>query len=492
MSECSDAARCLFDLETPDGAVGSVAQEGWFALRSRLTGKLVRMVDGSHIGFSSWDGIRQPRAVRKDSGVLSRHAADARAAESGARACPLRRVPDAAVSSSDDVGAADREQPSWRFNASRYAASVRRALLPWFDGELSATLIDMVFWHEMYPPNNRQEKPNLHISLTNGSLHYKWQPTSGELGGSPVPSSTDSQMLRMLAEVISLVELPDIELIAHTDTLPKVAAQNPEPVLSPTTDAAHNDIAVPSTHLWALADAATPECTSPPARRVAALFVAADCEVPLGGVHGPLWRFYPAFTALRIAAEQLPGRVRVELCDPWRQPSEPSLPIARAWRRKAQLEVAALVRAAEAAAVDAEGGALPTDACAFKWLLIIESRAPSGQLVQRLRQGFTVFKQESHLREHFSTLLQPWVHYVPVSENLEDVAQRVQWALAHEHEAAAIAARGQQLAQGLHRRELACFWWLLLTMFAPLQNFHSRSAPALGFKPWLSTSAKSS
>ncbi len=128
----------------------------------------------------------------------------------------------------------------------------------------------------------------------------------------------------------------------------------------------------------------------------------------------------------------------------------------------------------------ASGGAddaANAEPCDFRWVLLLEGAGPPRELLARMRQGLTVFKQASPYREHFAHLLQPWVHYVPVAENLADLPARVHWAEKHAEEAAAIGRRGRALASSLHPLELACYWWQLLTAIAPLQDYAPRGAP---------------
>lgn len=43
-----------------------------------------------------------------------------------------------------------------------------------------------------------------------------------------------------------------------------------------------------------------------------------------------------------------------------------------------------------------------------------------------------VFKQDSKWYEHFYAELQPWVHYIPVKEDLSDVMEQLHWARNHD------------------------------------------------------------
>ena len=104
---------CLFDVE-PQG-------RGRIALRSRLTGRLLRMVGNGHPGFHGWVGVSEPFAEvkpRNQSGEEWKQAARVLAPYAQ---CPLLGAGERA----SRVAAPPR---GWNFNASLYAAHVRRSL----------------------------------------------------------------------------------------------------------------------------------------------------------------------------------------------------------------------------------------------------------------------------------------------------------------------------------------------------------------------------
>ena len=81
---------------------------------------------------------------------------------------------------------------------------------PWYDGGLSATAVDLAYWREMFPYENRYERPTLHVSIQANGLLYKWQPppdapaadasAAGGARGPPV-GSPEHTFLRMLSAV---------------------------------------------------------------------------------------------------------------------------------------------------------------------------------------------------------------------------------------------------------------------------------------------------
>ena len=110
-----------------------------------------------------------------------------------------------------------------------------------YDGGLTATALDLSFWSEMFPYENRYERPTLHVSVRSSRIFYKWQPPPdaavgpppaghrrlAAAGASPSEGSHDAAMLRMLSAVSRVVSLPDTEIVAHTDPLPKAPPARP-------------------------------------------------------------------------------------------------------------------------------------------------------------------------------------------------------------------------------------------------------------------------
>ena len=86
---------------------------------------------------------------------------------------------------------------------------VRFVRLVRYDGGVSATALDMIYWNEMYPPGNRDDKPTLHLSVKGGKIWYKWQPTEGETepGRPPPLTSPDRSLLDMLKQCSGLLRL---------------------------------------------------------------------------------------------------------------------------------------------------------------------------------------------------------------------------------------------------------------------------------------------
>ena len=88
---------------------------------------------------------------------------------------------------------------------------VQSFLGPWSDGNLSATVLDMAYWKEMYGWSRGRSLPGVHVSIAKGVLRARVQ--------------VDYRMelfKDMLRSVRQMVDLPNVEFVAHLWDHPKV------------------------------------------------------------------------------------------------------------------------------------------------------------------------------------------------------------------------------------------------------------------------------
>ena len=82
----------------------------------------------------------------------------------------------------------------------------------------------------------------------------------------------------------------------------------------------------------------------------------------------------------------------------------------------------------------------------FKFVADIGGNSNSWNFMAKLRLGACVLRVESAWQQWFSDELLPWVHYVPISSDLTDFVDKIEWCLRHDSEAEAIAQRGREFA----------------------------------------------
>lgn len=106
--------------------------------------------------------------------------------------------------------------------------------------------------------------------------------------------------------------------------------------------------------------------------------------------------------------------------------------------------------------------------------------APSDRLENVLAySGAVVLLEESEWTYHFSAHMQPWVHYVPISYNMADLIDKVQWLHDHDDMAQQIARNGLNFGKShLRLEDSYCF------MAAALKSVESVVAKTDAVKPW--------
>ena len=104
-----------------------------------------------------------------------------------------------------------------------------------------------------------------------------------------------------------------------------------------------------------------------------------------------------------------------------------------------------------------------------KYQLNIDGTVAAYRLPYLLAGSGVVFKQESSYYEHFYSGLQPWVHYIPVKQDLTDLLPRIDWARKNDQKAKKISENAQKFAQDhLLPQNVLCYHAQLLARWAGL------------------------
>ncbi|KAG8431545.1 hypothetical protein GDO86_018333 [Hymenochirus boettgeri] len=89
--------------------------------------------------------------------------------------------------------------------------------------------------------------------------------------------------------------------------------------------------------------------------------------------------------------------------------------------------------------------------------------------------GSLVFHVGEDWQEFFYHRLEPWVHYVPVSQDLSDLRELLQFAEENDEEMKKIAERGQQfITQFLRMEDVSQYWKSLLSQYSQLFRYRVR------------------
>lgn len=86
-----------------------------------------------------------------------------------------------------------------------------------------------------------------------------------------------------------------------------------------------------------------------------------------------------------------------------------------------------------------------------------------------LAGGSLIFKPESKYFEHFYKDLKPFVHYIPVATDLDDLVEKIQWAQENDEEAKKIATNGQNFANDqISPQKIYCYHAHALNEFSKI------------------------
>uniref|UniRef100_A0A8C2WJC2 Protein O-glucosyltransferase 1 n=1 Tax=Cyclopterus lumpus TaxID=8103 RepID=A0A8C2WJC2_CYCLU len=89
--------------------------------------------------------------------------------------------------------------------------------------------------------------------------------------------------------------------------------------------------------------------------------------------------------------------------------------------------------------------------------------------------GSLVFHVGDEWQEFFYPQLQPWVHYIPVKQDLSDVRELLQFVQENDAIAQEIATRGKEfILNRLRMQDVSCYWERLLTEFSRLLTYKPR------------------
>jgi len=101
------------------------------------------------------------------------------------------------------------------------------------------------------------------------------------------------------------------------------------------------------------------------------------------------------------------------------------------------------------------------DQLTSRYILVVDGTSAAWRLAAQLAQTVTVFKVKSKFNEHYYTLLEPYVHYIPVEEPSQLYAQLV-WARSNEIQVLRIAQASTQFAREVLSVEQSLLYFMLL------------------------------
>ncbi|XP_026220210.1 protein O-glucosyltransferase 1 [Anabas testudineus] len=112
------------------------------------------------------------------------------------------------------------------------------------------------------------------------------------------------------------------------------------------------------------------------------------------------------------------------------------------------------------------------DHCKYKYLFNFRGVAASFRFKHLFLCGSLVFHVGDEWQEFFYPQLKPWVHYIPVKQDLSDVRELLQFVKENDAIAQEIATRGKEfILNHLRIQDVSCYWERLLTEFSKLLTY---------------------
>ncbi|KAM9830148.1 protein O-glucosyltransferase 1 isoform 3-T3 [Syngnathus typhle] len=113
--------------------------------------------------------------------------------------------------------------------------------------------------------------------------------------------------------------------------------------------------------------------------------------------------------------------------------------------------------------------------CKYKYLFNFRGVAASFRFKHLFLCGSLVFHVGDEWQEFFYPQLKPWVHYIPVKQDLSDVRELLQFVKDNDSVAQEIAFRGMEfILEHLQMHDVSCYWERLLTDFSQLLTYRPK------------------
>ena len=108
----------------------------------------------------------------------------------------------------------------------------------------------------------------------------------------------------------------------------------------------------------------------------------------------------------------------------------------------------------------------------YKYLMSLDgTAAATPRFPLLLHSNSVVFKTMTNSQLWFFKALEPWIHYIPVKNDLTDLLSRLKWAMTHEQECKTISQNAQRLAsEVLTHEDIYVYFYRLLAAYSSAQK----------------------
>lgn len=121
----------------------------------------------------------------------------------------------------------------------------------------------------------------------------------------------------------------------------------------------------------------------------------------------------------------------------------------------------------------------------FKYVLYLHGQCHwASRLRHFLFQGLVLFKQVGQCDEFYGMRLRPWVHYIPVDYNLNNLSASLDWAIANEDRVLKIIKNMHDYAEKFNTARFAIkYAFELLHEYSNLLDYNVTLRPQLDYLP---------
>lgn len=120
------------------------------------------------------------------------------------------------------------------------------------------------------------------------------------------------------------------------------------------------------------------------------------------------------------------------------------------------------------------GGVSKEEQIKYKMSIVMDGHTSTYPgFLWRLLSNSVTFKQETDNEQWFYDYVKPWVHYIPVKQDLSDLLKKIDWVKTHDQEAKKIADQSTKFVQNnLMMPHIDRYIIKLLTKYSKLQKFN--------------------
>ena len=117
----------------------------------------------------------------------------------------------------------------------------------------------------------------------------------------------------------------------------------------------------------------------------------------------------------------------------------------------------------------------------YKYILNIDGTVAAYRLGSLLAGDSVVFKHDSKWHEHFYVDLEPYVHYIPLKEDLSDVLTQLKWARNHDKRTRKIVANARAFVrERLRNEDIYCYYLRVAQRYRSVMDYEPTVRKGMG------------